>query len=105
MSTNFVTRLKQLLLRRLPRMLEAHAGVVVADECQWAVVIQETIRINMATTSPRLITKRTPLVWMISAVSPTKVQTGQQANKCPLAQHLCFRLEVTAVARWVPAVH
>ncbi len=108
-NANLLLRLRQLPLRRLLRMLVARVVVVVvvvvADECQWAVVIQETIRINMATTSPRLITKRTQLVWMISAVSPTKVQTGQQVNKCLLAQHLCFRLEVTAAARWVPAVH
>jgi len=105
MSTNFVTRLKQLLLRRLPKMLEAHAVVVaVADECQWAVAIHETIQTNTAAINHLLTTKRTPLGWTISAVLPTRVQAAQQANKCPLVQHQCFHLEVTAVARWAQVV-
>jgi hypothetical protein len=104
MSANFVPRLKQLLLRRLPRMLEAHAAVVVADECQWAVAIHETIPTNTAAINHLLTTKRTPLGWMISVVLPTRVQVAQQANKCPLVQRQCFLPEVTAVARWAQVV-
>jgi hypothetical protein len=104
MNTNSVPRRKQQLLRKLPRMLEAHAAAVVADECQWAVAIHETIQTNTAAINHLLTTKRTLLGWMIFVVLPTRVQAAQQANKCLLVQHQCFHLEVTAVARWALVV-
>ncbi len=104
MSTNSVPRLKQQLLRRLPRTLEAHAEEVVADECQWVVAIHETIQTNTASVNNLPTTKRTLLAWMISVVLPTRAQVAQQANKCHLVQHQCFRPGVTAVARWAQVV-
>jgi len=85
-------------------MLEADVAVVVADVCQWVVVIHETIRTNTAI-NPLLTIKRTLLAWMISVVLPTRVQAGQQVNKCRLVQRRCFHLEVTVVARWAPVAH
>jgi hypothetical protein len=81
----------------------AAAAVVVV--CRWVVVIRETFPTRMAV-SLLLITRRTPLAWMIYVVLPTRMlQTEHQVSKCLLALHQCSLRGVTVVERWALVAH